>query len=102
MRAEADRPPGALRIQSPYDPEARFSKPCEFVGTATWGWEDERITHIALETDAYALSDRDSVGQHSKAYHNRPEDLAWATEKIAWLFRHAGIGCRRSELIYWQ
>jgi hypothetical protein len=79
-----------------------FSKPCEFVGTATWGWEDERITHIALETDAYALSDRDPVGRHSKAYHNRPEDVAWATEKIVWLFRHARSSPRQSKLIYWQ
>jgi hypothetical protein len=70
-----------------------FSKPCEYVATATWGWEDEQIIHIVLETDAYALSDRDPVGRHSKAYHNRPEDVAWAKGKIAWLFRHAGLEC---------
>lgn len=70
-----------------------FSKPSEYVGTAIWGWEDEHIAHIVLGTDAYALSDRDPVGRHSKAYHNRLEDLAWAREKNAWLFRRAGIEC---------
>src|SRR5437867_3186699 len=36
-----------------------FSKPCEYVATATWGWGGECITHIELETEAYALRDRD-------------------------------------------
>jgi hypothetical protein len=70
-----------------------FSKPCEYVATATWGWEDEQITHIALETDAYALSDHEKGTRHSRKFHNRPEDVAWATEKIAWLFHHANLVC---------
>jgi hypothetical protein len=62
-----------------------FSKPCEYVGTATWGWEDEHITHM--------LSDRDPAGRHAKAYHNRPEDVAGAVTKVGWLFSRAGIPC---------
>jgi hypothetical protein len=61
-----------------------FSKPCEYVATATWGWEDDQITHIALETDAYALSDRERMTRYNRTYHNRPEDIAWATAKITW------------------
>src|SRR5437016_4913543 len=34
-----------------------FAKSCEYVATATWGWTDERITHIELGTAAYALRD---------------------------------------------
>ncbi len=70
-----------------------FSKPCEYVGTATWGWTDECITHVELETDAYALSDRDKGERHHREYHNRPEDVEWCTQKILWLFSLAGVPC---------
>ena len=72
---------------------AAFSKPCEYVGTATWGWEDKEITHVELETDAYALSDRDKGERHHRDYHNRPEDVEWCMQKILWLFSLASVPC---------
>lgn len=68
-----------------------FAKPCEYVATATWGWEDERITHIQLGTEAYALRERRRG--RPKDYRNRPEDVEWATAKLLWLFNLAGIAC---------
>lgn len=61
-----------------------FSKPCEYVASVGWGWEDEIITHLILTTDAYAL------GQNLHS-HNRPDDLAWAKRKIGWLFKRANV-----------
>ena len=70
-----------------------FSKPCEYVASVHWGWEGEEdeptITHLLLSTDAYALSDFHGQGRYH--YHNRPEDLAWAKEKIRWLFQQASV-----------
>lgn len=66
-----------------------FSQPCEFVASVHWGWEEDRITHLVLSTDAYALSD--SHGKGRDGYHNRPEDLRWAEEKIRALFARAGV-----------
>src|SRR5712692_6500205 len=63
-----------------------FSKPCEYVATATWGWMDETITHVRLTTDAYALSDRDRGERRHQEYRNRPDDVEWAAAKVAWLF----------------
>ncbi len=68
-----------------------FSKPCEYVGTALWGWAGEQITHIELETEAYALRDRDRG--HYRGYHNRLDDVLWAAAKVAWLFSLAGVAC---------
>ena len=72
-----------------------FAKPCEYIGTATWGWTDEQITHIDLDTEAYALRDRDKPASHAEtaAYHNRPEDVAWAAAKIGWLFSLVRFEC---------
>ena len=69
-----------------------FSKPCGYAASVHWGWEgeaDPTITHLVLSTDAYALSDFHGKGRYN--YHNRPEDLAWAQEKIRWLFEQASI-----------
>jgi len=76
-----------------------FAKPCGFVGTATWKWEDERIVAISLDTDAYDLADhrpevfaRQSVGDWI-SIHNCLEDIAWAERKIGWLLDQAGGPC---------
>ena len=66
-----------------------FSKPCSYVASVHWGWKGERITHLALSTDAYDLGDHTGAGRH--AYHNRPEDLAWAEGKIRGLFQLARV-----------
>ncbi len=70
-----------------------FSKPCEYVGYAAWGWEGNRVTHLLVSTDAYALRNRDWKQGHGRPYRdyrNRPEDVAWLKEKLAGLFRRAG------------
>ena len=71
--------------------QGAFSKPCSYAASVCWGWEGERITHLSLSTDAYDLSDHKGVGRHANVYHNRPEDVAWAEEKIRWLFDHASV-----------
>ena len=66
-----------------------FCKPCAYVSSVHWGWEGESITHLVLSTDAYAL--REHLGGSYADIHNRPEDIAWATCKIRWLFTQAGV-----------
>jgi hypothetical protein len=67
-----------------------FSKPCAFVASVSWGWEEEAITHLELETDAYDLR---AVKQRAPRIRNRPADVAWARKKIRSLFRQAGVTC---------
>jgi len=69
--------------------QGAFSKPCAYVASVRWGWEGERIVHLWLSTDAYALGDHEKVGRY--AYHNHPEDLGWAEGKARWLFDHGGV-----------
>ena len=57
-----------------------FSKPCAYVASVLWGWEEEHITHLLLSTDAHALGK-----------HNRPADMRWAKKKIRHLFKLAGV-----------
>ena len=76
-----------------------FTKPCGFVGTATWKWDEGRIVAISLGTDAYDLADQHpeiftrKAGKDWISIHNRPEDLEWAEQKIRWLFEQAGSPC---------
>lgn len=75
-----------------------FSKPCEFVAAVFWKWNDDeqdpRIVSVRLETDAYALHDaRSAHGGSYEPFHNRPEDVKWATAKTQWLFQQAGVPC---------
>jgi hypothetical protein len=67
-----------------------FAKPCEYVASVWWGWDDatQTITHLYIETDAYAFQD---LGRTPS--HNRPQDIAWAKRKIRWLFEQAGVPC---------
>ena len=85
-----DHPQGWERLETQMIAGA-FSKPCEYVAAATWGWEGERITHVRLTTDAYALHDRE--GGSYKPFRNRPEDIEWATAKVLWLFALADVEC---------
>ena len=73
-----------------------FSKPCDFVASVSWGWEGPTITHLCLETDAYGLTRSQPSRPDAKRrerIHNRPADIAWAKQKIRWLFKHAGVNC---------
>ena len=81
-----DHPEGWENI--PMDAGA-FSKPCEYVASVRWGWENETITHLVLSTDAFAWSEFQARERYTG--HNRPEDLTWAQEKIRWLFTQAEV-----------
>lgn len=76
-----------------------FAKPCGFVGTASWKWDEDRIIAVSLDTDAYDLADRRphtfsrAAGKNWISIHNRSEDLEWAEQKIHWLFSQAGVPC---------
>jgi hypothetical protein len=79
--------------------QGAFSKPCAFVAAVHWRWSEDsdapQITGLNLATTAYALRDR-WRRQPDRAYPepnftNRPEDLAWARDKIRWLFHAAGV-----------
>jgi hypothetical protein len=76
-----------------------FAKPCGFVGTASWKWDDDRIVAVSLGTDAYDLADccpqnfSRTAGKDWISIHNRPEDLEWSEQKIHWLFAQAGVLC---------
>ena len=65
-----------------------FSKPCALVASSYWQWSEgaqPTVTGIVLSTDAYELQD---VGLlNGRQIHNRPEDLAWAEEKLTWLWQ---------------
>ncbi len=75
-----------------------FAKPAEYVAAVHWKWQDEAIVGLEVSTCAYALADRfpelfsespiaARLGKQS--IRNRPEDLAWAEQKIEYLFRLA-------------
>ena len=79
--------PGGLWAQLEMDAGA-FSKPCAFVASAYWQWsegEQQTVTGIVLSTDAYELQDAGLL--EMRQIHNRPEDLAWAEEKLLWLWQ---------------
>ena len=78
-----------------------FSKPCEYVGSVHWKWDEDEIVALVIETTAYALADQKpqeynqsrvmpSINPHRTIY-NREEDIAWLKEKIQWLFAEAGV-----------
>lgn len=78
-----------------------FSKPCEFVGSVHWKWEEEKIVALEIETTAYALADQKPeeycnlheipAGFERRTIFNRDADIAWLKEKIEWLFAEAGV-----------
>jgi len=78
-----------------------FSKPCEYVGSAYWIWEEESIVALEIETSAYALADQKPdeyfnlknipEGFNRCTIFNRDADIEWLKEKITWLFAEAGV-----------
>lgn len=65
-----------------------FSKPCALVASVSWQWSEGEyptVIGIWLVADAYEL-ERAGLLKTSEI-HNRPEDLAWAEEKLAWLWQ---------------
>lgn len=78
-----------------------FSKPCEYVGSVVWRWDDDQIVALAIETSAYALADQKPdeycnlqdipEGFNRRTIFNREADIEWLKEKVAWLFSEAGV-----------
>jgi len=78
-----------------------FSKPCEYVGSVHWRWEDEKIVALVIETTAYALADQKfseycnlqqiPADFNRRTIFNRDADIAWLVEKVTWLFAQAGV-----------
>jgi hypothetical protein len=78
-----------------------FSKPCEYVGSAHWKWEEEKIVTLEIETSAYALAEQKpdeysqtmnlSLDDNRRTIFNRDADIEWLKEKISWLFAEAGV-----------
>ncbi|MDL1944308.1 hypothetical protein FBQ99_18390 [Chloroflexi bacterium CFX2] len=78
-----------------------FSKPCEYVGSVHWKWEDDKIVALEIETTAYALADQKpneytqsmnlSLNDHRRTIFNRDADIEWLKEKVTWLFAEAGV-----------
>lgn len=78
-----------------------FAKPCEYVGSAHWIWEEETIVALEIETSAYALADQMPdeycnledipAGFHRRTIFNRAADIEWLQEKITWLFAKARV-----------
>jgi len=60
--------------------QGSYPKPCAYVASVLWGWEDGCITHLLLSTEAYFLDKR-----------NRPADMRWAKQKIRHLFDLASV-----------
>lgn len=78
-----------------------FSKPCEYVGSVLWKWDDDQIIGLQIETTAYALAEQmpdeycnlkeipEGFNRHT--IFNREADIEWLKEKVTWLFETAGI-----------
>jgi hypothetical protein len=78
-----------------------FSKPCEYVGSVHWQWDDDQIIGLQIETTAYALAEQmpdeycnlkeipEGFNRHT--IFNREADIEWLKEKVTWLFETAGI-----------
>lgn len=78
-----------------------FSKPCEYVGSVHWKWEEDIIVGLEIETSAYALAEQkpDEFCNltdiprdfQRRTIFNRDADIEWLKEKITWLFGEAGV-----------
>jgi hypothetical protein len=72
------------------------------LATCYWVWSHEQqdIVLVQLNTKAYGLV-LDGIIRDYKA-ENRPEDVAWAKQKIAWLWQQAGITDPLPEIVLIQ
>lgn len=78
-----------------------FSKPCDYVGSVIWKWDEDRIVGLQIETTAYALAEQRPdeycnlidipEGLNRRTIVNRENDIEWLKEKITWLFNTAQV-----------
>lgn len=83
-----DRPRGWSEIQMR---PGSFCKPCEYVGSIHWKWDDDKILALAIETTAYALAEQKPHQYDRMNIINREDDIEWLKEKVTWLFAEAGV-----------
>jgi hypothetical protein len=67
-----------------------YAQKCSFVGSVTWGWTGEKITHLVLETMSYEIMDA-NPGMSYSDVRNRPNDVEWAIKKTTELFSGACV-----------
>jgi len=78
-----------------------FSKPCEYIGSVHWKWEEETIVGLQIETAAYAFAEQKPdeycnlqdipEGLNRQTIFNRAADLKWLKEKVTWLYETARV-----------
>ena len=78
-----------------------FSKPCEYVGSVHWKWDENKIVALEIETTAYTLAEQKPdeyctlkeipEGFDRRSIFNRNADIEWLKEKVSWLFATAGV-----------
>ena len=64
-----------------------FAKPCAFVGSTRWQCSREKhpmVVNIVLTTIAYTLAAENLV--EGDDIFNQPDDIAWAKQKLHWLW----------------
>lgn len=93
-----DQPHGWDNIQMN---SGSFSKPCEYVGSATWKWEGEVIIGLEIETSSYPLAEQKPdefsdlkempQSENRGSIFNREADIIWLKKKVSWLFEQAGV-----------
>ena len=83
-----DRPRGWSDI--PMHPGS-FSKPCQYIGSVHWKWEEEKIVGLEIETTAFALADHQPRKYNRENITNREVDIEWLKEKVSWLFAEADV-----------
>jgi len=78
-----------------------ISKPCEYVGSVHWKWDNDKIEALTIETTAYALAEQKPdeyrtlkeipEGFNRRTICNRDADIEWLKEKATWLFATASV-----------
>ena len=84
----ADNPGGPWNRIQMYT--GALAQPGAFVGSVRWQCSREphpSVVNLVLTTMAYALSDAGLVELNE--IHNRPDDVAWARQKLIWLWQAA-------------
>jgi len=80
--------PSGRSVGSGGDGCRRLLQACACVASAYWQWSEEEhatVIGIRLVTDAYELQRAGLL--KTREIRNRPEDLAWARQKLAWLWQ---------------
>jgi hypothetical protein len=91
--------PGGVWVEVKYRMTAGiFSKPCAYVGSCYWEWEEDKVVGIKLETDAYLLRDcwlKGILKYRGKRFfditsiRNHVLEIGWCINKVRWLWSQA-------------